>query len=68
MLTKSLDYLAKVDKDILLNLVKEVQEKPSLDQKIVEAFENAIKKVYPDSNPQEMQPFLDKFKKEENND
>ncbi len=64
MLTKSLEYLAKVDKEILLNLFKEVQEKPSLDQKIVEAFESAIKKVYPGSNAQEAEQLLDRFKKE----
>lgn len=50
MLTKSLEYLEKVDKEILQNLMKEVQEKPQLDLRIVEAFENSIKKVYIGSN------------------
>lgn len=64
MLGKSLDYFAKVDRDVLLNLMKEVQEKPFLDQKIFEAFENAIKKVYAGSNAHEVVEFIQKFKKE----
>jgi hypothetical protein len=35
-----------VDKDILLDLIKEVQSKAELDQKILEPLLKAINKVY----------------------
>lgn len=68
MLTKSLEYLDKVDKEILLDLMKEVIGKQELDLKIRESFERAIEKVYgkdAKNHHQEVQVFIEKFCKKE---
>ena len=57
--------MERVDKEVLHNLMKEVQNKEELDPRIIDFFEKAIKKVYANSSVQEVQPFIDKFCKKE---
>lgn len=45
MLTKSLEYLESVDKEILIDLVKEVLSKEEIDEKVRECFGKAIEKT-----------------------
>lgn len=68
MLNKSLEYLEKVDKEILQDFIKELQVKNHLQLHLYEAFDKIIKKLYANASLLEVQTFLDKFMNQEASD
>lgn len=68
MLSRALEYLERVDREILTDLLKEVANKPAIHPALFQAFEKAIKKVYNTGNAQEVQFFFDKFTVEQKPD
>ena len=63
LLNKSLDYLEKIDKEILNDLLKELINKKTIHPTIFEAFDKTIKKIFSNGNIQEVQFFYDRFDK-----
>ncbi len=61
MLTRALPHLARVDPDVLQDLLKELLTKSSLHTIIFDAFNTAITKVHVTARPPEVQQFYDKF-------
>lgn len=61
LLGKALEYLDRVDKEILTDLLKELASKTSIPPAIYTPFESAIRKVFLNANLQEVQFFFDKF-------
>ena len=65
MLNKSLEFLERIDKEVLNDLVKEVQGKSAISEHLLKAFEESVKKVYVNESAHEVQGFLSKFRPED---
>lgn len=63
LLNKSLDFLDKIDKEILNDLLKELNNKKVIHPTIYEAFDKTIRKIFANGSLQEVQFFYDKFNK-----
>ena len=65
MLNKSLEFLEKVDREVLNDLIKEIQVKPDISEHLIKSFETGINKAFGNELSNEVESFLNRFKQKE---